>query len=178
MSDNATTSDAHPEGETGAPGRRSILKGLAIAGVTVPFAAACGSSSDSSTSADKTPGGGGGQSSSTSTSSQTSEPPTTKAPGGNADVLTKSAAVPVGGGVILASAATVVTQPEKGTFEGFSSTCTHLGCTVATVSNGTINCACHGSMYSIKTGKVVGGPAPRPLPKKLVKVDGADIVAG
>lgn len=176
MSHDESTRDAQPEGATGAPGRRSILKGLAIAGVAVPFAAACGSSSDTGVSGDTIPAGGGGRSS--STGPKTSESPTTKAPGGSADVLTKSAAVPVGGGVILAPAGIVVTQPVKGTFEGFSSTCTHMGCTVATVSKGTINCACHGSMYSIKTGKVLGGPAPLPLPKKPVKVDGADIVAG
>jgi cytochrome b6-f complex iron-sulfur subunit len=49
--------------------------------------------------------------------------------------------------------------------EGFyavSSTCTHLGCTVARSKEG-FACPCHGSRFD-STGSVVGGPAPRPLP--------------
>jgi Rieske Fe-S protein len=55
----------------------------------------------------------------------------------------------VGGGVILADRGVVVTQRSSGEFKGFSATCTHQGCTVSSVSNGTINCACHGSRFSI-----------------------------
>jgi Rieske Fe-S protein len=51
-----------------------------------------------------------------------------------------------------------------------------MGCTVANISGGKIICPCHGSMYSIKDGSVLGGPAPLPLPKKPVKVEGTDIV--
>ena len=96
--------------------------------------------------------------------------------GGPVDVITKASDVPVGGGVILPAKTIVVTQPTKGQFEGFSSTCTHLGCTVANIYGGKIICPCHGSMYSIKDGSVLGGPAPAPLPKKPVKVDGTNIV--
>ncbi|MGI8702279.1 MAG: Rieske (2Fe-2S) protein [Nocardioidaceae bacterium] len=167
MTDSATTSADRPD-------RRSILKGLAIASVAVPFAAACSSSNSGTGDAGTTPpAGGGGGGSSPGTSS-----PTTASGGSTADVITASADVPVGGGVIVADKGIVVTQPAKGTFEGFSNICTHQGCPVANVTNGTINCTCHGSMYSIKDGKVVAGPAPKPLPKKPVKVEGADIVAG
>lgn len=43
-----------------------------------------------------------------------------------------------------------------------SAVCTHLGCTVAQSADG-FACPCHGSQFD-PTGKVVGGPAPRPLP--------------
>ena len=49
--------------------------------------------------------------------------------------------------------------------EGFyavSTTCTHLGCAVARSQEG-FACPCHGSRFDSK-GKVIDGPAPRPLP--------------
>lgn len=79
--------------------------------------------------------------------------------------------VPVGGGVILAEQDTVVTQPQPGQFRAFSATCTHLGCQVERVSDGTIKCPCHGSQYSVADGSVVHGPAPKPLPTKTVTLN-------
>ena len=76
-----------------------------------------------------------------------------------------AADVPVGGGVILDKEKLVVTQPEAGTFKAFSSTCTHQGCTVTKVADGTIDCPCHGSTFSVEDGSVQGGPAPSPLPE-------------
>ena len=49
----------------------------------------------------------------------------------------------------------VVTQPTAGEFKAFSAVCTHMGCIVNQISNGTIDCPCHGSQYSITTGDVV-----------------------
>jgi Rieske Fe-S protein len=146
--------------------RRSMLKGLAIAGVAVPFLAACGSGSDSS-----------GDPSEDRSEDPGSDPSSPPSGGGGSDVITPVSAVQVGGGVILPDKGIVVTQPTKGTFEGFSSTCTHQFCTVGSISGGKIICPCHGRQYSIKDGSVVGGPAPQPLPKKPVKVDGSNIVS-
>ena len=87
-------------------------------------------------------------------------------------VLGKTEDIPVGGGVIFAPNQVVVTQPAKGTFKAFSSICTHLGCPVASVANGTINCDCHGSKYAVEDGSVQAGPAPRPLAPKQIKVSG------
>lgn len=42
-----------------------------------------------------------------------------------------------------------------------SSVCTHLGCVVSATDWG-FQCPCHGSKFN-KQGKVIGGPAPRPL---------------
>jgi nitrite reductase/ring-hydroxylating ferredoxin subunit len=163
-----TTSDPRTRTAAGAGSadlpRRTMLKGLAIAGAAVPFLAGCGSS------------GGSGDSSGHESSTPT-HPGSVGAAGDGSTVITPVAAVHVGGGVILPDKGIVVTQPTKGTFEGFSSTCTHAGCTVGTITGGKIICPCHGSQYSITDGSVVGGTAPRPLPKKPVKVDGSNIVS-
>jgi nitrite reductase/ring-hydroxylating ferredoxin subunit len=91
--------------------------------------------------------------------------------GGGAVTTAKTADVPVGSGKIFADTQTVVTQPTKGTFKAFSSICTHQNCPVAEVTD-TINCACHGSKFSITDGSVVNPPAQNPLPAKTVKIDG------
>lgn len=43
-----------------------------------------------------------------------------------------------------------------------SAVCTHLGCIVSDRADEGFYCPCHGSRFDVK-GKVVGGPAPRPL---------------
>jgi Rieske Fe-S protein len=78
--------------------------------------------------------------------------------------------------VIFDAQKVVVTQPTKNDFKAFSAICTHQGCVVSNVSNGIISCPCHGSQYSVKDGSVQGGPAPRPLPEKNIKVEANEIV--
>ncbi|WP_328497247.1 Rieske (2Fe-2S) protein [Streptomyces sp. NBC_00414] len=95
------------------------------------------------------------------------------APGGKE--LTRTGDVPVGGGKIFKDEKVVVTQPEKGGFKAFSAVCTHQGCVVANVSDGTINCTCHGSKFRVADGSVAGGPAPKPLPAKQITVTGDSI---
>ena len=88
--------------------------------------------------------------------------------------------IPVGSGAIfpdLDDDGTVITQPTAGRFLAFSATCTHRGCTLRSISDGTINCPCHGARYSIRDGSVVqpgdGIPAEtKPLPPKQVTVSG------
>jgi Rieske Fe-S protein len=89
--------------------------------------------------------------------------------------LTTTSQVPVGGGQILTAQKIVVTQPQAGTFKAFSAVCTHQGCIVDAVANGTIDCPCHGSEFSVKNGSVVSGPAPSPLPRKSITVAGGKI---
>ena len=53
----------------------------------------------------------------------------------------------------------------------FSPVCTHLGCHFSwNEEAGRFECPCHGSVFSI-TGKVLGGPAPRPLDSLPHKVE-------
>ncbi|MGW5730326.1 QcrA and Rieske domain-containing protein [Nocardia beijingensis] len=91
-----------------------------------------------------------------------------------ANALAKTADIPVGGGVIVGDI--VVTQPSAGAFVGLSSVCTHAGCKVASVSGGTINCACHGSKFALD-GSVARGPASRPLAPRGIRVSGDSVVA-
>ena len=87
----------------------------------------------------------------------------------------KTSEIPVGGGKVFDTQKVVVTQPTAGQFKAFTAVCTHQGCTVSTVKDGTINCPCHGSKYSIADGSVQGGPAPAPLAAKTVTVNGDEI---
>ena len=93
-------------------------------------------------------------------------------------VLASTTDIPVGGGKILAGPKIVITQPKAGSFKAFTAVCTHLGCTVGSVSGGTINCPCHGSKFSVTNGSVVNGPASSPLAPVSIKVQGTSIVRG
>lgn len=89
--------------------------------------------------------------------------------------LAEKSDIPVGGGKVFKEQKVVVTQPKKGEFKAFSAICTHQGCTVNKVADGTIDCPCHGSKYRITDASVVAGPAPRPLPAKKITVKGKSI---
>jgi Rieske Fe-S protein len=148
-------------------GRRTMLRGVVAGGAAVAggaLLAACGSDGNGDTAGDPAPSptaqGSDGAGGST----------------GGADPLVATSKVPEGGGVILSDEDVVVTQPTAGQFAGFSSICTHAGCEVGEVADGTINCPCHGSQYSIEDGSVVTGPATAPLPPVDVKVDGDSVV--
>ncbi|MFC4784907.1 Rieske (2Fe-2S) protein [Nocardioides sp. MAHUQ-72] len=129
--------------------RRHALTGAATVGLGLPLLAACG--------------GGGGS----------ATDPGSSAPAGTD--LGPAADIPVGGGAVFADQKVVVTQPAKGEFKAFSAVCTHQGCTVAEVKDGTINCPCHNSHFSIQDGAVESGPAPSPLPAVKVTVKGGEI---
>jgi Rieske Fe-S protein len=91
-------------------------------------------------------------------------------------VLASTSDVPVGGGTVFADRDVVVTQPAAGEFHAFSATCTHQGCPVTEVADGTINCNCHGSRFAIADGSVVDGPADTPLPERGIEVSGEEIL--
>ncbi|MDP9239674.1 MAG: Rieske (2Fe-2S) protein [Actinomycetota bacterium] len=94
--------------------------------------------------------------------------------------LAKVADIPVGGAVAAKGAngaALIVAQPTAGTVVAFSAKCTHMGCTVAPAGK-KLNCPCHGSVYEAATGKVLQGPAPRPLAKVDVHVVGGEVLPG
>ncbi|HEY5248338.1 MAG TPA: Rieske (2Fe-2S) protein [Dermatophilaceae bacterium] len=134
--------------------RRTVIRGAGVVGVGivgVAALAACGASSDT------TPSPPAGAASSAGS-------------GGAAADAIKTADIPVGGGKVFDATKIVVTQPKAGEFKAFSAVCTHKGCTVAGVANGTITCPCHGSTYDATTGAVTGGPAPAPLSGKTVTV--------
>ncbi|MDX3353017.1 Rieske (2Fe-2S) protein [Streptomyces sp. ME01-24h] len=89
--------------------------------------------------------------------------------------LVKAADVPVGGGTVITDKKVVVTQPQAGEFKAFSAVCTHQGCLVNSVSDGTINCPCHGSKFRITDASVAAGPAQKPLPAEAIVEKGGEI---
>lgn len=94
---------------------------------------------------------------------------------GGAQPLAKTSDIPVGGGTVFADKKVVVCQPTAGQFKAFSAICTHQGCAVKDVANGTINCPCHGSKFNVTDGSVAAGPATQPLPAATVTVQGDSI---
>ncbi|MFD7498238.1 Rieske (2Fe-2S) protein [Streptomyces sp. NPDC059832] len=138
----------------GHPGRRAVVVAAGAASVAAVLTA-CGNQK-----------GSGG--------SDAVEPAGTGTDGGGAP-LASTADIPEGGGKVFADRDVVVTQPKAGKFKAFSSKCTHQGCTVSSISNGTINCPCHGSKFDASTGAVAHGPATKPLPARKIAVTGGSI---
>lgn len=113
------------------------------------------------------------ESSATTTAAAPSASGGTAAPAAKA--LAKTSDVPVGSGVIVDEI--VVTQPTAGVFKGFSAKCTHKGCMVDKVADGTIDCPCHGSKFNLD-GTVAKGPAQEPLSAETITVEGDSVVLG
>jgi len=139
---------------------RRTLTALAAAGVGLPLLAAC-SDDEPTTATDTAPTTPSDATSSTPSTPGTVSTPTSATPSTSSaavpEGLTSTSDIKVGGGSIFADEEVVITQPAKGEFKGFSAICTHQGCLVATVSDGTINCDCHGSRFSIETGEPEDG---------------------
>ena len=158
------------EPQTGSPAtRRGVLAGVGLVGLASAITA-CGAGGSSSTPA---AGGTTPAAAANSGTGSAAAGGASSAPAANA--LAATSQIPVGSGMIFSGPQVVVTQPSAGEFKAFSAVCTHMGCIVNQISNGTIDCPCHGSQYSITTGDVVAGPAPRPLPAKQIKVSGSSV---
>ncbi|MFI6453442.1 Rieske (2Fe-2S) protein [Streptosporangium amethystogenes] len=142
--------------------RRTVILGAGGAGVAAVLTA-CGSSEE--------PAASGGDTSSTASS----QAPEAGAGDAGANVLAKTADIPEGGGKVFKDQKIVITQPAAGQFKAFSSVCTHQGCDVDKVVDGTIDCPCHNSKFKIADGSVANGPASKPLEEKAIKVDGDSI---
>jgi cytochrome b6-f complex iron-sulfur subunit len=65
---------------------------------------------------------------------------------------------------------------ETGEWRAFEQKCTHLACAVYyQPSRGAIECPCHNGWFDARTGAVLQGPPPRPLPQLRVTVRGEEI---
>ncbi|TGN73293.1 Rieske (2Fe-2S) protein [Streptomyces bauhiniae] len=120
----------------------------------------CGDDGDSSSAA------------ATTSPSDGSAPASASADSGDGQALGSVSEIPEGGGKIFAAEKVVVTQPKKGEYKAFSAVCTHQGCTLNKVADGTVDCPCHGSKFRISDGSVAHGPATEALAAKEIMVHG------
>jgi Rieske Fe-S protein len=163
------------------PTRRGVLLGVGLAGLGGALAG-CSTAAVpyDANEAGVPPAGPGGMSSSPaptrSARNAPSSQPSRKKARPKGTVLGAASDIPVGGGTVYTAAKVVVTQPASGQYKAFSAVCTHVGCIVNKVANGTIGCPCHGSEFTIASGAVVTGPAPAPLPARQVTIVGGRIV--
>lgn len=170
----AAPSDKLPQKLTDRISRRT-LTGAAAVGAGLPLLAACGGDSDSGTDAG---GGASTPSSSPSADASSAAPSETAGSSAAAEGLTTTADIEVGGGTVFADEEVVITQPTEGDFKCFSAVCPHQGCLVSDVSDGAINCECHGSKFDISTGEPTAGPATSALGEEQITVSGDQIVLG
>lgn len=87
----------------------------------------------------------------------------------------RPADIAVGTVLVLTAQKVYVVRDERG-FYALSATCTHLGCmTRYEPEQNQIACPCHGSRFAL-TGRVTGGPAPRPLPRVALTLEKGQLV--
>lgn len=138
----------------GGPTRRTVLASVGLAGVGMAALGACGAAQETA-----------GDVASTATDA--------------VKEAISAATIPVGGGKIFADQKLVVTQPSAGEFKAFSAVCTHQGCVLREIADGTINCPTgpcgHGSKFDVATGAVRNGPATQPLVEKKLTISGDGI---
>ena len=63
------------------------------------------------------------------------------------------------------------------TFTAIGNKCTHMGCKLSSgkMDGETIRCPCHGSIFNVRTGEVVRGPAKKPEPAYKVMVENGEL---
>lgn len=66
----------------------------------------------------------------------------------------------------------------RGSYYAYGAVCTHLGCIVNwEKEKGEIACPCHDGIFDPKTGNVLAGPPPSPLPGLSVIEEGGELYA-
>lgn len=63
-------------------------------------------------------------------------------------------------------------------YYAIANVCTHLGCRLSDgmLKGENVQCPCHGSVFDVKTGKFVKGPATKLEPSYDVKVEGDQVM--
>ncbi|MBL7497114.1 Rieske (2Fe-2S) protein [Frankia sp. CNm7] len=139
------TQDVGTQAQPGALTRRAVPAVIVVAGAAAGFVV-----------------GKGHDEAGTGPGANANSPGGADAAGGGGTQLATLDEVPAGGGVVLSNGI-VLTKSAAGDVKGFSAVCTHQGCNVSEVADGTINCPCHGSKFDVATGAPVAGPAGSPL---------------
>ena len=97
-----------------------------------------------------------------------------------ADWLTVGIAGDVPEGQLLGATAgdvQVLVANVEGEYLVVGDVCPHASCLLSHgwLEGEAVECGCHGSMFSVRTGEVVQGPAEAPVPTYLVRVEGDEI---
>jgi cytochrome b6-f complex iron-sulfur subunit len=95
-------------------------------------------------------------------------------------LVCKKEELPVGGTrTFVISGSTVpyiLIRLENDEFYAYEQKCTHLSCAVYYMpGSGKIECPCHNGWFDARTGEVLAGPPPRPLPRLDVLVKGDEV---
>lgn len=70
----------------------------------------------------------------------------------------------------------ILIRPSEKEWYAYEQKCTHLACAVYySPKHGKIECPCHNGWFDARTGAVLQGPPPRPLPRLAVTVRDGDI---
>lgn len=85
----------------------------------------------------------------------------------------KKAKIPQQGALVYRKSRVAVIKSD-GKITALSIVCTHLGCSVNVTAKNMV-CPCHGSIFDLQ-GKVIKGPADRPLPHLDVEEQGEYVV--
>jgi len=97
-----------------------------------------------------------------------------------AEWLTVGSAEDVPEGQLLGATAgdlQVLVANVAGEYLAVGDVCPHASCLLSDgwLEGEAVECGCHGSMFSVRTGKVVEGPAEEPVPTYLARVVGDEI---
>ena len=73
----------------------------------------------------------------------------------------------------------IVVANLEGAYYAIGNRCTHAGCMLSdgTLKGGNVTCPCHGSVFDIRTGSVIRGPAKKPEPVFATKIEGEQVLA-
>ena len=79
--------------------------------------------------------------------------------------------------VVEAGDRTVLLLNADGELYAIDDECAHQACPLSEgyLKGAVLECSCHGSMYNVKTGEVVQGPAQEGVPTYPVQIDGATV---
>ena len=70
----------------------------------------------------------------------------------------------------------ILIRPEENEWYAYEQKCTHLSCAVFYApKEGKIQCPCHNGWFDARTGAVLQGPPPRPLPQLAVVLKGDQV---
>lgn len=105
-----------------------------------------------------------------------------KAPVYSEKTICRASNVPVGGVWLFRYPSEkdpcILIRPDPDTFVAYSQKCTHLSCAVFySPEKDRLECPCHEGYFSVRSGNVLQGPPPRPLPRVLLERRGDELVA-